>query len=107
MSKSNTCLTYAVSFTEEEAQSIPRTQKLLCKMNARTREPWTVSVKVMKSEDHYQESQEEEEATNTKRRTSKLIAYISTKTCKICQCNVQCFVKQSERHARKSSHLQT
>ena len=49
-------------FTEEEAQSIPRTQKLLCKMNVRTKDPWTVSVKVMTSEDHYQESQEEEEA---------------------------------------------
>ena len=95
-------------FTEGETQSIPRTQKLLCKMNTRTRKPWTVSVKVIKSEDHYQESQEEEgEAANTKRRTSKLIAYISTTVCKICQCNMQCFIKQSKRHARKSSHLQT
>ena len=95
-------------FTVAEAKSIPKTQKLLCKMNVRTRKPWTVSVKVMKSEDHCQENQEEkEEAAHTKRRRSKLIAYISTKTCKICQCNVQCFVKQLERHARKSSHLQT
>ena len=70
-------------FTEAEAQGIPRTQKLLCKMNARAKELWTMSVKVKKSEDHYQESQEEEEAANTKRRTSKLIAYLSTKMCKI------------------------
>ena len=51
--KSNIYFMYAVSFTEAEAQSIPRTQKLLCKINARSREPWTMSVKVMKSEDHY------------------------------------------------------
>ena len=61
MSKSNTCLTYAVSFTEAEAKSISSTQKLLCKVNARTKGPWTMSVKeIKKSENHYGESQEEE-----------------------------------------------
>ena len=65
-----------------------------------------MSVKEKKSEDHYQESQEEEAAKH-QRRTSKLIAYLSTRMCKICQCNVQCFVKQLDRHARKPSLLPT
>ena len=40
-------------------------------------------------------------------KTSKLIAYLSTRMCKICQCSMQCFVKQSSRHAGKPSCLQT
>ena len=67
MSNSNTCLTYAVSFTVAEAKDIPRTQKLLCKVNVSTKGPSTISAKeIKKSEDHYQESQEEEANTKGK-----------------------------------------
>ena len=104
MSKSNTCLTYAVSFTEAEAKCIPRTQKLLCKVNTRTKEPWAMSVKeIKKSEDHYQKSQEE---ANTKGKQVNWLHILEIEHV-IFQCNVQCFITQSDRCAGKSSHLQT
>ena len=56
-----------------------------------------------KSEDHCQGSQEEMYAPS---KTGKLIAYISARMCKTCQYNVQCYVKQSDRHVGKFNHLQ-
>ena len=54
-------------------KSIPRTHKLLCKV---TLDPKNMNCEVQnkKSEDHYQENQEEMHAP---RETSKLIAYLS------------------------------
>ena len=102
MSKSNTCLTYAVSFTEAEAKGIPRTQKLLCNMNARTKRTMNYECKRNKKV-RRPLSRMPRRRSKDQWKTSKLIAYLSTRTCKICQCDVQCFVKQLDRHAGKPS----
>ena len=57
-------------------------------MNYNVQEKWRNQKTTIKKQE-----KEEEEASTKIGKTGKLIAYISTRVCKIYQYNVQCYVK--------------
>ena len=95
MSRYHTCLTYAVSFVVADAKHSTGSETTVQIKSQAQKEPWTITCKRNTELRRLlsRNNRNKEEANTENRKTSKLIAYISTRPCKIISIKVQYYVK--------------